>query len=91
MFQQVGVNGPITKEFVGNLNKIEYLHLVSHLALQHTFLLLMQCEILHTCAQFCAVSYPYFKSKKRAYELLSLSVEDELIQSVLSFVRECKQ
>ena len=38
---RVGVIGLISKDFVGNLNKIEDLYIVSHLALQHTFLLSM--------------------------------------------------
>jgi hypothetical protein len=33
------------------LIRIEYMYIV--LNLQHTFLLLMLCEILHTCAQGC--------------------------------------
>ena len=37
----IGVTRPITKDFVGNLNKIEYMYIVSHLALHHTFLLSM--------------------------------------------------
>ena len=36
---RVGNIGPITKYFVGNLNKIEYLCIVYHLALQRIFLL----------------------------------------------------
>jgi hypothetical protein len=40
---RIGVTRPITEEFVNNLNlnKTEYLYIVSHLALQHTFLLSM--------------------------------------------------
>ena len=81
---RVGVNGSITKKTVGNLNKTEYLCIVSHLALQHTFLLSMYCEFLHTCAQ---VSYPIFKCEKEPMNCSWVFVEGEFLQSVLSFVR----
>ena len=38
---RVGDTGSSTKHFVGNLKKIEYLYIDSHLAFQHTFLLSM--------------------------------------------------
>ena len=37
---RVGITRPITKDFVGNLNKTEYLYIISHLTLQHTFFFL---------------------------------------------------
>ena len=49
------VIGPITKDFVSNLNKIEYMYVIYHLALQYTFLLSMYCEILqhvHNLVQY---------------------------------------
>ena len=51
----------------------------------------MRCEILHTRAEVCAVSYPIFKFEKKTCELYihDLSVEDEFVQSVLNFVRKC--
>ena len=60
---RVGITGPITKDFVRNLKKIEFLYIDSHLALEHTFLLSRSCEILHTSA-VCAISYLIFKFEK---------------------------
>ena len=55
--------------------------MVSHLALHHIFLLLMQCEILHTCA----IPYPFFKSTKELVNCSWLPIEDGFVQSVLNF------
>ena len=40
---RIGVIEPITKDLVGNLNKIEYLYIVLHVALQN--FLLYQCNV----------------------------------------------
>ena len=60
---RVGNIGPIYRDFVGNLNKTEYLYIVSHLALQHTYYQ-HSVKFLHTCAQVCVGSYPIFQSEK---------------------------
>jgi len=65
--RRIGAIGPITKDFVRNSNKSEYLCIVSHLTLQYTFLLPMQCKILHTFAQVCILSYPIFKFEKSVW------------------------
>ena len=59
--------------------------MVSHLALHHIFLLLMQCEILHTCA----IPYPFFKSTKELVNCSWLPIEDGFVQSVLNFFCSC--
>ena len=41
---RVWVIGPITKYFMGNLNKTENLYIVSHLAFQCIFILLIWCK-----------------------------------------------
>ena len=72
------VIGPITKDFVGNLSKNEYL---SHLALLHIFFLSMKCEILHTCAQVCTISYAIFKYENEHVNSLWLSVVEQFFVS----------
>jgi hypothetical protein len=42
-----------------------------------------------TCAQVFVVSYPIFKSKIKNVNYSWLSIEDEYVQSVLRFVRNC--
>jgi len=60
---------------------------VSHLALQHTFLLLINVIFfLHICAQFCVVLYPIFKPTKKHVKCSWLYVEDEYVQKVINFV-----
>jgi len=56
------VIGPITKDFVINLNKVEYLYIVFHLTLLHIFLL--YCNVwlcMYNCTN-CIVLCPIFKS-----------------------------
>jgi hypothetical protein len=83
MCWRVGVIGPITKDFVGNLNKIEYMFIVSHSALQHTLLLLKRtwkfCMHVHKFVQY----HIQFEIWKR---VSWLSVEDEFVQRVLFFL-----
>jgi hypothetical protein len=67
---------------------MKYSYIVSHLTLQHIFLPLMYYEILHTCTQVCALSYPIFKPNKKHVNCLWLYVEDAYVQRLLNIVRQ---
>ena len=65
---KVGVTWSITKEFVGNLNIIEYFYIVFHLALQHTYLLSIMWVFAYMCTSLCSI-ISNFQIWKRASEL----------------------
>ena len=86
---RVGITEPITKDFVRNLNKTKYMYVISHLTLQHTFLIInAMWNFAYMYTSLCNI-ISNFKSKKEPMNCLWLSIEDEYVPSVLSFVNNC--
>ena len=85
---RVGDTRP-TKDLVGNLNRTEYCRYLPIWLCN--ILSYYQCEILHTCAQVCALSYSFFKCEKEHVNCSWLSIQNESIQIVLNIVCQCNR
>jgi hypothetical protein len=85
---RVGTIGPITEEFLGNLNKTKYLHVIFIWFVTYFLIINLIWNFAYMCTSLCNITFK-FEIWKEHVNCLWLFVEDESIHIVLSFVRNC--